>query len=164
MSSSTYIIIGVLLIIVPFTSIYLLKRFEFSKRQHGNFAERFFETSTKLINDDRLDPVITETLLAFSKVIDDPKFVRHLTFMWVRGDIGLDGHSPNTSRYRKAVDSMSTEQRNHFIAAVALAVFGATYAAPVFGVILRRLLLRPIGMPNRYDDAEMFVPALPMAA
>lgn len=160
MGSLMLIAIGAALLLMAFVFVPVMRHLTKMKASQLACVTKFYELAPKLVADDRLPKSFAEMLSMISRDIESRRIVRILLRAWVRGDIGNHRPAREQKAFMTEVNSLPDDLRTQFLLALAVGLISITYASPIGGAILRRLLFTPIGMPERTDDAPRFALAL----
>jgi hypothetical protein len=157
MSALVLCIVGGILLSVPFILRPVIKNLAELKDTQLKFVTAFYKSAPALVANEAVPERIVEMLGFISRNISKRRAVYHLLGAWLRGDIGSHVCDEDTLEFKAILNSMPDDLRRKTEITIAVGLMAMTFASPIGGAIFRRLLLYPVGMPDRTDDAPMFV-------
>jgi hypothetical protein len=156
-------LVVVALLFGAFVLPYIARRFADVARNRLALAETFYKYAPSLVADERISDSMASVLKGISDDIDSPRVARRLFISWLRGDLCDRDCRSCEFRERRSnseIAKLPDDLRDKFLTTLATGIICLTYSAPISGYIVRRLLFRPVGMPQRTQDAAHFAAAL----
>lgn len=158
-------ILGVAFLFGAFVLPVLTRHMAGAASRRYELVTKFYELAPKLTADERIPRTFAELLQSISDDLDNPRVARGFFFAWLRGDVcerceRCERCEKCESSFNAQLETIPVDLREKLMAAVAIGIVGMTYASPLTGAVVRRLLFTPVGMPHRTSDAPRFAAAL----
>jgi hypothetical protein len=118
-------------------------------------VNRFTSSATNMIADPDFPEPLVKVLFHISESLDNPKTVHRFIKAWLGGRV-ISSDSAAHREFDDAMASLSKEARMRYQLTLAIGLIAMSYSAPFAGLALRHLLFKPVGMPERSEDAPLF--------
>lgn len=135
---------------------YVLLRLQQMKAGQLDCVSMFFDSAPRLIASEDIPAPLAEMLARMSNDMTNPRIVRHVLYMWLGGKLGERSKIAGQNSFSQLVKDLPEPISKDFDRTVAVGLLALTYAAPISGWILRRLLFLPAGIPVRTETAPVF--------
>ncbi len=149
----------ILLVVIAWFSTALAKAWRRNEVIRAELIDSFYDRASQILKHSDTTPEISAFVTRLGDAMANPTFIRSFAFRWLRGALRDVVPSPRVRELQKNLASCPEDLRKLVNEVIALSIFASTYSTFFWGWLVRRLLLKPIGMPKQTNDSPQFVEA-----
>ncbi|WP_422362798.1 hypothetical protein [Pyruvatibacter mobilis] len=138
----------------------LLIRYAAISSVRGAMAEKFYDRAQQIMKHEATTDSIADATVMVGRAQRDGRFMRAFAFVWVSGQLAKATQEGPVSQFGKDLIAAPADLQALVGEALSTGLINATYASPLFGYIVRKFLLKSVGMPSSTADAPRFTGAM----